>query len=558
MDADLSGWSTWGASSTTWTLITHPATLVTSLILITVASYHEILGYWFTGADAFTLIESSRIQGSDELLEPLVSPLMDGTAFVASDNLFFRPLVTYSFAIEHALWGMDPLGYHVTDLVLHTGAVILLYLFVGHLPGGTKGRAWMAAAIFALHPLVAENVPGIARRQDPMAVLFFLASWTAFLRYHDGQDRGRGWLVASIAALILAMASKEIAMLLPGVLVLHTALGVGGDLIDRVATGLRAARWHLVAALGFFVWRGVVLQGLGGYSRGANFPDRPVAEAMLAIVLEAARFLVYPFQMAHGQLELPLFAQAGIWTVILVGLGGLILTIYRGNLGDLRGDVKGYLSSPEGGVTVLMATWLATMTGLYAVTLIFRPWVSYPLVPPFAVLLTYLLARAVQASRPVVDRWTGTSRGEIEPTAWVGLAGTVILGSLVLSLVLASPLAHPQGYQEWETSGEVNQMILTGISEKVGEEEGSFELEAFRIPKGIQDHKVSQPHVLSASYLMDHSIQAYLDLDHGSDKVSDVSADKRYNLKQTPTDIRVRTHRADAGTFQVQIVYEGG
>lgn len=84
------------------------------------------------------------------------------------------------FWLERRLWGLDPLGYHLTNVLLHAGTAVLFWLVLGEL--GVYG-AWLAAAVFALHPLEAESVAWVTELKNVLSGVFFLASLLACLRY---------------------------------------------------------------------------------------------------------------------------------------------------------------------------------------------------------------------------------------------------------------------------------------------------------------------------------------------------------------------------------------
>ena len=130
----------------------------------------------------------------------------------------YFPLVYTTFRIEHALWGLNPAGYHWVNISLHAvnGLLVWMLLRTLRIPG-----AWLAGALFALHPVQVESVAWITERKNVLMGFFFLLTLICWARFIRKEQSGRWWLyAASLVFYALALSSKTTACTIPAALFL--------------------------------------------------------------------------------------------------------------------------------------------------------------------------------------------------------------------------------------------------------------------------------------------------------------------------------------------------
>lgn len=141
----------------------------------------------------------------------------------SSNQPDYLPLTSTSFWLEWRLWGMNPTGYRVTNLLLHALNSILLWRLLRRLK---ITGAFPAAILFAVHPVCVASVAWIAERKNTLSMIFFLLSLISFVRWRecplaaDPKPAPRKWFVLSLCAFLLALLSKGSVVALPGVLLL--------------------------------------------------------------------------------------------------------------------------------------------------------------------------------------------------------------------------------------------------------------------------------------------------------------------------------------------------
>ncbi len=138
------------------------------------------------------------------------------------------PLTWLTLGLDYSLWGMNPHGYHLTNLLFHTlGAFIFNFVAMRMLGTATSWRGpWLhvsggaAALFFAIHPLRAESVAWATERRDVLSGVWFLLTVLTYLKGHDAEARRRRWLAVSVGCFLLAVLSKSMVVTLPAILLL--------------------------------------------------------------------------------------------------------------------------------------------------------------------------------------------------------------------------------------------------------------------------------------------------------------------------------------------------
>jgi len=135
--------------------------------------------------------------------------------WVPGNTFQYYPLVFTSFWIEYHLWGSHPLGYHLTNILLHACSAVLVWRLLRRL---NVPAAWFCAAVFALHPVHVESVAWVTERKNVLAGLFYLLSLKCYLDFD--RDRTTPRYFAALALFVLALLSKTVVCSLPLVLLL--------------------------------------------------------------------------------------------------------------------------------------------------------------------------------------------------------------------------------------------------------------------------------------------------------------------------------------------------
>jgi protein O-mannosyl-transferase len=181
------------------------------LAALTWIVFGQTLGYQFVEYD-----DQNYVYENPEITAGITTRgIFDAFAHPHARN--WHPLTTISHMLDCQLFGLNPAGHHLTNVLLHTAAVLLLFLAL-HAMTGAMWRSAFVAAVFAIHPLRAESVAWVAERKDVLSALFFMLTLGAYVRY--ARQSSIKWYLWVILLFALGLMSKPMLVTLPLVLLL--------------------------------------------------------------------------------------------------------------------------------------------------------------------------------------------------------------------------------------------------------------------------------------------------------------------------------------------------
>ena len=189
------------------------------LVAATVAVYGRTTGFQFVFDDTSFILTNPLVQSPSNIPRYFTQPVWSGIA-IAQQN-YYRPLFLLWVLANYSAFDGHPAWWHLAALLLHCLNALLVYLAALRLVKETLA-AGAGAALFALHPVQAESVSWICCSNDLLACFFVLAS---FLAYGKAREAGGGrsliWWSVSLACYAAGALSKEPAVLLPLLMLLH-------------------------------------------------------------------------------------------------------------------------------------------------------------------------------------------------------------------------------------------------------------------------------------------------------------------------------------------------
>ena len=198
-----------GKKSTSW----KTSLPLFALFLITLAVYYPSLQGGFLNIDDQYYVDENEFV-RDLSLKGIYK------IFTSIIVVNYFPLQILSYAIDYHLWGLNPFGYRLGNLIFHLGNAFLVFFLLRRLLAGRTWLSFAGSLIFSLHPVNVESVAWVSERKNVLSVFFLLLSFLAYFRYLEGKRKGLDYGL-SLGLYVLSILAKVSSVVFPLLLILY-------------------------------------------------------------------------------------------------------------------------------------------------------------------------------------------------------------------------------------------------------------------------------------------------------------------------------------------------
>ncbi|MDO8733664.1 MAG: tetratricopeptide repeat protein, partial [Elusimicrobiota bacterium] len=237
---------------------------LTLIVLVSIFIYINALKSEFVFDDEFIVEKNTLIRSIKNISQIFVSSYWGEHA---KDTLLYRPIVITTFAIDYGIWKLNPFGYHLTNIAINTINCVLLYFFTLLIFSSLSVEnkltqkhylvAFISGLLFAVHPVHTEAVTNIVGRTELLALFFYISAFMLYVKL----NRHFYFYWLSLVCYLLGLLSKEMAITLPGILMLYDMLIYG---IRNIKPRIKYYFGYVAVAIGYLILRTLVLGKVAG------------------------------------------------------------------------------------------------------------------------------------------------------------------------------------------------------------------------------------------------------------------------------------------------------
>ena len=292
------------------------------LSLLVVAVFGQVIGFEFVNLDDPVYVHNFMVvQGLT----------LEGLSWAIANihTNFSTTLNWISHMVDVELFGLNPAGHHLTNLLLHLANTLLFFVIFNRITRD-RWKSAIAAVVFAVHPLRVETVAWVADRKDLLAMLFSLLTIGAYWKY--AVQRRPIWYGMTAFCFVLALLSKPVMVILPFVLLLIDVWP-----LNRVELS-SSLQWARIKLL---LWEKIPLLGLSGLFSWIAYNGQAVHQVMVSeaalpwferwmnVPINYMRYLNQIFWPTDLAVFYPLSYQTPeLWKVASASLSLIVITVW--------------------------------------------------------------------------------------------------------------------------------------------------------------------------------------------------------------------------------------
>ncbi len=305
--------------------------VIITIIILTALSYINTLNNSFVYDDNTYVVENRQIRSILNIPKAFISSYPPDS----KEQGLYRPLVTVSYIIDYAIWGLNPKGFHLTNLILHIIVSIIVYFLALQLIK-TPWPSAIVGIVFALHPVHTEAVTWVVGRAEVMGGLFYFLSFLLYIKAEESASFKNRLFIFSNISYFFALLSKEIAITLPLLLFAYDYyFGLktpSPQPSPQRGEGVKRSLKHflpfIIITLIYIAIRYAVLSAFGPQKDLSFTPDAGLYERFFTITVVIGyyiRLLFLPFNLTVDyvfpkivSLNLPVLIYGGIFIFSLI------------------------------------------------------------------------------------------------------------------------------------------------------------------------------------------------------------------------------------------------
>jgi tetratricopeptide (TPR) repeat protein len=264
------------------------------LLLFTLIIYSNSLGGEFVYDDEYFVVKNIAIRSLENI--PLFFTSPTAVAFAELSQDVYRPITTLSYAIDYFLGRLDTFGYHLVNVSFHALNAVLVFLLLSA-AFGDLFLAFIAAILFACHPVQTEVVSWISGRSSVLFLFFYLSAMLCYILY--AKNNKKAYLAFSLFAFSLSLFSKEMAVTLPLLLIAYDAhFGSGGSFREALRDKRSFGRYapYFLLALVFIFTRSAVLQRVSQCGWWGGSPYHTFL-TMVQVLVDYIKVMLWPVNL---------------------------------------------------------------------------------------------------------------------------------------------------------------------------------------------------------------------------------------------------------------------
>jgi tetratricopeptide (TPR) repeat protein len=314
------------------------ALLIAALVACATLPYLNILFNGFVYDDDTQVVQNPYVQSFRYLKEIFTTHVWSFRGVAVSN--YYRPMMTFGYLVCYQLFGMQAYGFHLVSLLLHVLVVCLVFVLTERLTGD-RVWAFVAGALFALHPIHTESVAWIAAVTDLELTFFYLITFGIFLAVaRPGGGRSEPMMAAMVVAFILALLSKEQAMTLPALATVYEHFYREDR--SETSTSQKLSRYGVLWLVGvaYVLFRIHFLGALAPEEKFRQVTSQQLVLSAIALVAQYVWKLLWPVRLCAFYVFHPstspfdLRVLAGL--LVLLALAALFFVCWRSRERNVR------------------------------------------------------------------------------------------------------------------------------------------------------------------------------------------------------------------------------